>query len=179
MTRPLLAVLAPPQTYSCEDPGCPVCIIPGQNWKAKGKKLQGYEFTSKHCSGCLCTAIPAKDSGFGSSTSCKVAFPKCRYTGCCAQDGNLQLALAHLLENLLEGRDQAAAFQCSSNFQKKSGCMAEETWKHSSFSSSLHSEKLPVCHSASTAQSMGRGQGSVLPRSSGQQHRHLLGCELS
>jgi len=26
------------QTYSCEDPGCPVWIMPGQNWKKKNKQ---------------------------------------------------------------------------------------------------------------------------------------------
>lgn len=26
------------QTYSCEDPGCPVWIMPGQNWKRKNKQ---------------------------------------------------------------------------------------------------------------------------------------------
>lgn len=66
VTGPLLSTPAPPQTYSCEDPGCPVCIIPGQNWKAKCKRLQDYEFLSKHSSGCLCIATPAKYSGFRS-----------------------------------------------------------------------------------------------------------------
>lgn len=40
VTRPLLSLPAPPWTYSCEDPGCPVWIIPGQNWKAKARGIR-------------------------------------------------------------------------------------------------------------------------------------------
>lgn len=33
------------QTYSCEDPGCPVWIIPGQNWKKKNKQTDPQLFS--------------------------------------------------------------------------------------------------------------------------------------
>lgn len=33
------------QTYSCEDPGCPVWIMPGQNWKRKNKQTDPQLFS--------------------------------------------------------------------------------------------------------------------------------------